>query len=248
MPTLAAATTAGSPRPADCAPATPLGPRPGPAGRSSCRWPGPGTAWRGHCTARGPCGSACGALAEGAAELPLGLQAPQGLQRSQEDARPIPLAGDVHAEVRAIDDVHIQSSWLHEHATAAGDLPATPRVGSFILWPQICLRLHNAATELCAKSSHRTRTCPRNAAPGGRQAGQRSPIPAAQSGSLGWRNRCCAEGPGLPAAPSRAPQGTASGPCPPGSHGLPPTLAAFFGPSCGWGVGSNWVTVTVEGT
>ena len=86
-------------------------------------------------------------------------------------------------------------------------------------------------------SSRQTRTCPRNATPGGRQAGQRSPIPAAQSGSLGGRNRCCAAGPGSPAAPSRAPQGTASGPCPVGSHRLPPTLAAFFGPSCGCGVG-----------
>lgn len=60
------------------------------------------------------------------------------------------LAGDIHAEVHAIDEVHIQGPRLHEHAAVAGGLPATPRVGSFILWPQICLSLNNAATELCA--------------------------------------------------------------------------------------------------
>lgn len=70
-------------------------------------------------------------------------------------ARPQPpalltLARDIHAEVHAVDDVHVQSPWPHEHGTVAGGLPTTPRVGSFILWPQVCLSLHNAATELCA--------------------------------------------------------------------------------------------------
>lgn len=60
------------------------------------------------------------------------------------------LAGDVHAEVHAIDEVDIQGARLHEHATVAGSLPATPRVGSLVLWPQVGLCLHDAATQLCA--------------------------------------------------------------------------------------------------
>ncbi|KAB0401606.1 hypothetical protein E2I00_007264, partial [Balaenoptera physalus] len=63
---------------------------------------------------------------------------------------PLTLAGDIHAEVHAIDEVHIQRPWLHEHAAVAGGLSAAPRMGSFILWPQVCLSLHDAATELCA--------------------------------------------------------------------------------------------------
>lgn len=62
------------------------------------------------------------------------------------------LTGDVQAEVHAIDEVHVQSPRFHEHATVTGGLPATPRVGSFVFWPQVCLSLHNAPTEFCSIS------------------------------------------------------------------------------------------------
>lgn len=75
---------------------------------------------------------------------------------------------------------------------------------------------------------------PEMPAPGGQRAGRKTQIPAVQSGFLGLRSRCCAGGSGLQAAPSRAPEGQASGLCLVDSDAvLPPTAAAFFAPFCG---------------
>lgn len=123
--------------PSDLAPASPgIGPSEAALGRRWAR----GTLWLRAHAPRDPC-------SPGAPAWPS-----EGAPCAPASPRPAALtpAGDVHAEVHAVDEVHIQGARPHEHAAVARCLPAPPRVGSLVLRPQVRLRLHDAPTELGA--------------------------------------------------------------------------------------------------